>query len=214
VRPSRITVISSEIANTSSRRCETKTIAHAFEPRDDVEEALDFAWAQGRRRFIENDEIGLERERFRNLDELALGSGKVARLRIERDSVLLTEIGENLARSPAHCRARQPARPAEIGKKNVLQHRKVRRKTGLLHDHGDARIERLTRAADVLRFTAIEDLAAVATDVAGNDAGERRLARAIGAQERMGDARSQREIRADERARLREALRDRACFQN
>ena len=158
----------------------------AFEPRDHVEEALDFARAQGRRRLVENDQIGLERERFRDLDELALRGGKITRLRVERDRVLLTEIGENFARPPAHRRARQAAGPAEVGEENVLQHREVRREARLLHDHGDARIERLARAADVSRFAAIEDLAAVATDVTGNDAGERRLARAVGAQEAHG----------------------------
>ena len=194
-------------------RDEDDRALRAFEPRDDVEQALDFARAQGRRRLVEDDQIGFQRERFRDLDELALRGGKVARLRVERDRVLLTEIGENLARPPAHCRARQPPGPAEIGEENVLQDREVRREARLLHDHGDARVERLARAADVSRFAAIEDLAAVATDVTGNDAGERRLARAVRAQERMGDARPQGEIRADERARLREALRDRARFQ-
>ena len=194
-------------------RDEDDRALRAFEPRDDVEQALDLARAQGRCRLVEDDEIGFERERFRNLDELALRRGKVARLRVERDRVLLTEIGENLARPPAHRRARQPARPAEIGQENVLEHREVRREAGLLHDHGDAGVERLARAADVSRRAAIEDLAAVATDVTGNDPGERRLAGAVGAEQRMGDARPQGEIGADERARLREALRDRARFQ-
>jgi len=153
-----------------------------FEAADDVEQPLDFARAQGRRRLIENDEVGLERERFRNLHKLALRGGKIAGFRVERDGVLLTQIGENLARSPAHRRARQPARPPKVGKENVLQNREVRREAGLLHDHGDARIERLARAANVSRRAAIENLTAVATDMTGNDAGERRLARAVGAE--------------------------------
>ena len=185
----------------------------AFKPRNDVEEALDFARAQGCCRLVEDNQIGLQRQRFCDLDELALRGGKIARLGVERDRLLLTEIGENLARPTAHCGTRQPPGPAEIGEENVLQNREVRREARLLHDHGDACVERLARAADVSRFAAIEDLAAVATDVTGNDAGERRLARAVRAQERMGDARPQGEIRADKRARLPEALRDRARFQ-
>ena len=196
-----------------SMRDEDDRALRAFEPRDDVEQALDFARAQGRRRLVENDQIGLERERLRNLDKLALRGGKIARLRVERDRVLLPEIGQNFARPPPHRRARQAARPAEIGEENVLEHREVRREARLLHDHGDARVERLARAADVSRLAAIEDLAPVATDMTGNDARQRRLASAVRAEQRMGDARPQGEIGADERARLREALRDRARFQ-
>ena len=104
MRPSRMTVISSEIANTSSSRCETKTIAHcaALESGDHVEQALDFARAQGGGRLVENDEIGFERERLGDLDELALGRGKVAGLRFERQRVLLAEIAKDLAGPPPH----------------------------------------------------------------------------------------------------------------
>ena len=48
--------------------------SRAFEPGDDIEQALDFARAQGRRRLIENNNISPERERFSNLDQLALRS--------------------------------------------------------------------------------------------------------------------------------------------
>ena len=194
-------------------RDEYDRASRPFKPRDDVEEALDFTRAQGCCRLVENNQIGFQRQRFCDLDELALRGGKVARLGVERDRVLLTEIGENFARPPAHCRARQPAGPAKVGEENILQDREVRREARLLHDHGDARVERLARAADVSRLATIEDLAAIAADVTGNDAGERRLARAVRAQKRVGDARPQGEIRADERARLRETLRDRARLQ-
>ena len=93
--------------------------------------------------------------------------------------------------APAHRRARQAARPAEVGQENVLEHREVRREAGLLHDHGDAGVERLARRADVARLAAIEDLAAVAPHLTGNDPRERRLAGAVGAEQRVGDARPQ-----------------------
>ena len=194
-------------------RDEDDRALRAFEPRDDIEEPLDLARAQGRCRLVENDEIGFERQRFRNFDELTLRGGKVTRLRVKRNRLLLSEIGQNFARPPAHRRARQAARPAEIGEENVLQNREVRREARLLHDHGDARVERLARAADVSRRAAIQDLAAIATDMTGNHARQRRLAGAVGAEQRMGDARPQGEIGADERARLREALRDRPRLQ-
>src|ERR1700722_13812870 len=104
-----------------------------FEPRDHVKEALDFAWAQRRRRLVENDEVCFQRERLRNLDQLALCGGKVTRLRVERDRMLLTQIGENLARPLAHRRARQPGGPAEIGEEIVVPQIKFRRNAGFLH---------------------------------------------------------------------------------
>src|ERR1700722_13319507 len=113
-------------------RDEDDRALRTFEPRDDVEKTLHFAWTQGRRRLVENDEIGFERERFRNLDKLALGGGKIARLRVERDRVLLTKIAGVFPPPPVHCRARQPAGPAKIGEKNVLQDRKIRREARLL----------------------------------------------------------------------------------
>ena len=195
-------------------RDEDDRALRAFEPCDDVEQALDFARAQGRRRLVENDEIGVERKRLRDLDELALRCGKITRLGVQRDRVLLSEISENLTRPPAHRWARQAARPTEVGEENVLKDREVRRKTGFLHDHGDASVQRLARAADVSRRATIEDLAAVTTHMTGNHARQRRLSRAVRAQERVRDAWPQREIGADERARLSEALRDRARFQN
>jgi len=76
---------------------------------------------------------------------------KVAGLRIEGDRVFLAEIGEDLGRALAHRRARQPTGTAEIGEKEVLKHREIRREARLLHHHGDARVERLARAADVAR---------------------------------------------------------------
>ena len=147
MRPSRMTVISSEIANTSSSRCETKTIAHcaAFESRDHVEQALDFARAQGGGRLVENDEIGFERKRLGDLDELALGRGKIAGFRFERQRVLLAEIGKDLAGAPPHGGPRQPPGPAKIGKENVLEDGEVGRETRLLHHHGDAGVKRLAR---------------------------------------------------------------------
>ena len=115
VRPSRMTVISSEIANTSSSRCETKTIAHsrAFESRDHVEQPLDLARAQRGGRLVEDDQIGFERQRLGDLDELALRRGKVARLGVERKRVLLPEIAEDLARRAGAWPARdsRPGRP-------------------------------------------------------------------------------------------------------
>ena len=193
-------------------RDEDDRALRGLEPADNVEQTLDFARAQGGGRLIENDELRLERERLGDLDELALGRGQVTGFDVEPQYVLLAEIGEDLARSPPHRGPRQPPGPAKIGKKNILEDREIRRETRLLHHHGDAGVERLAGGAHVERLAAVDDLARVAAHVARNDPGERRLARAVRAEQRVGDAGAQSEARVDERARLREALGDRAGF--
>ena len=158
VRPSRMTVISSEIANTSSSRCETNTTAQLrrFEPSDDVEQPLDLARAQRRRRLVEDDQARIERERLGDLDELSLRRREVARLGVERQRALLAEIGEDFAGATAHGRPRKAARPPELGQKDVFEHGKIGREARLLHHHRDAGVERLARRANVQRAAAID----------------------------------------------------------
>ena len=168
-----MTVISSEIANTSSSRCETKTIAHCALSSlgDHVEQALDFARTKGGGRFVENDQIGFERKRLGDLDQLALGRGEVARLRFERQRVLLAEIAKDLARPPPHGEPRQPSRPAKIRKENILEDGEVGRRTRLLRHHGDAGVKRLAWAAHIERLAAIDNFTRVAADMARDDPG-------------------------------------------
>ena len=187
--------------------------ARPFQPSDDVEQPLDLTRAQRRRRLVENDEVRAEHERLGDFDKLALRRQKVARLGVEREDILLPEIGEDLARAPPHRRARKPAGLAQVGQKDVFQNRKVRREAGLLHDHGDAGVQRLARRARFERPAAIGDLAGVAANMAGNDARQCRFAGAVGAEQRMGRARAQTQARAGEGAGLREILRDIARLQ-
>ena len=87
-------------------RDEDDRALRAFEPRDHVEQALDFTRAQGGGRLVENDQIGFERKRLGDLDELALGRRQVASLRFERQRVLLAEIAEDFAGPSPHGGAR------------------------------------------------------------------------------------------------------------
>ncbi len=188
-------------------RDEDDRALRGLESRDHVEQTLDFARAQGGGRLVENDEIGFERERLGDLHELALGRGKVAGFRFQRQRMLLAEVGEDLAGAPPHGGPRQPPGPAEIGKENVLEHREVGGETCLLHHHGDAGVKRLARTAHVERLAAVHDLPRIAAHMARYDARQRRLSGPIRAEQRMRDARTQAETRIDKRARLREALR-------
>ena len=83
-------------------RDEDDRALRAFESGDHVEQALNFARAQRGGWLVENDEIRFERKRLGDLDELALGRGKVAGFRLERQHVLLAEIAKYLAGSPPH----------------------------------------------------------------------------------------------------------------
>ena len=92
--------------------------------------------------------VGLERERLGDLDELALRGGEVARLRVERDCVLLAEIGENFA---APCRRiagrdRRPGRPRSGRKMFSSTERSGARLVSCM-TMAMPRVERLARAA-------------------------------------------------------------------
>ena len=202
VRPSRITVISSEMANTSSSRCETNTTAQpGLEPGDHVEQALDFARAQRRRRLVEDDQVGLQRQRLGDFDELALRHRQAAHLEVERERRRPAR-GRRVspARAP-HRSTGEPAGPRNSGRKMFSStDRSGARLVSCITmampassaSRGDLRVE---RAGRVIAYRA-----AVATHVTGDDAGERRLAGAVGAEQRMGLAGAQRRLRAGERA--------------
>ena len=133
-------------------RDEDDRASRALRARDDVEQPLDLAGAQRSGRLVENDEIGVERQRLGDLDELALRRGEVAHLGVERQRVLLPEIGENLAGAAPHGgRDSRPGRPSS-GRKIFSSDRKIGRETGLLHHHRDAGVKRLARAAQVERL--------------------------------------------------------------
>ncbi len=154
----------------------------SFEPRDHVEQPLDLARAQRRRRLVENDQVRIERERLCDLDELALSGREIAGFRLERQGALLAEIGEDFAGASTHRRTREAAGTPEVWQEYVFEHRKIGREARLLHHHRDASIERFAWRAHVKWAAAIKDLATVATNVPGDHARECRLAGAVRAQ--------------------------------
>ncbi len=215
MRPSRMTVISSEIANTSSRRCETNTIAHC---------ALSSRAMTSNRR---STSLGLRD---------AVGSSKIMRLALSASAFAIStswrwaaERSRASASSETACSCPRSARISFARRRIVRRDsrpgrpRSGRKMFSSTERSGARLVSCMTMAMPAssasrgLRTSrgsaAIEDLAAVASDVTGNDAGERRLARAVRAKERVGDAGPQGEIRPDKRPRLRETLRDRARFQ-
>ena len=79
-RPSRRTVTTSDRSRTSVRKCETRMTVRPRdrEAADDLVEALGLLRRQARRRLVEDDEVGLARERAQDLDLLLLGERQVA----------------------------------------------------------------------------------------------------------------------------------------
>ena len=180
-----MTVISSEIANTSSSRCETKTTAQSAASSREITSnsrstSLGLSDAVGSSKMI----------RFA-LSASALAISTSWRCAAERSRASASRDRERSwprsARislgAPAHRRTRQAAGTPEVGQEYVFEHGKIGREARLLHHHRDARIERFARRTHVERSAAIKDLAAVATNVPRDHARERRLAGAVGAEQ-------------------------------
>ena len=146
------------------------------------------------RRLVEDDEVGVERERLGDLDELALRGGKAGAppRRAAATCSWPRSARISLARAGASTeRDRRPGRPRSGRKMFSSTERSGARLVSCMTMAMPAS-QRLARAEDVQRRAAIEDLAGVAADVTGNDARQRRLAGAVGAQQRMDHARPQR----------------------
>ena len=99
-----------------------KTSSRLFQPADHVEQALDLARAQGSGRLVENDEIGLERQRLGDFDELALRDREILHLGIERHRAFLSEVGEYLVGAAAHRGKGESSAATELRQENVFHH--------------------------------------------------------------------------------------------
>ena len=105
-RPSRKTVARSHRSKTSSRRWLTNRIDDAAiaEAADDREQPLDLVGRQRRRRLVEDEDAGVDRQRLGDLDELLVGHRQAAdgRADVEPDVELVEQ------------RLRRPARRAPV----------------------------------------------------------------------------------------------------
>ncbi|OWK19558.1 hypothetical protein AJ88_39925 [Mesorhizobium amorphae CCBAU 01583] len=149
----------------------------------DVEQPLDLAGAERCRRFVEDDEVGFQRQRLGDLDQLALRGGERAHVAVERQLRALAEAGEYVLGFPSHRAEPGQAGPAELGEKNVLDHRQIGSETGFLHDQRDAGIDGIAGAADRERLAPVGDVASIRADLAADDARQRRLAGAVGTEQ-------------------------------
>src|SRR5262249_29422155 len=119
----------------------------------------------------------------------------------------LGQLGEALALARA---VDDPATPDLDPQEDVVEDRQVRRQRELLLDEADAVPDGVTRRPVADRLAVDEDLAGVGRDGAGDDLAQRRLARAVLADERVDLAGGELEADVGERDRRPVALVDAA----
>src|SRR5688500_14886973 len=103
---------------------------------------------------------------------------------------------------------RQEALAAELRQKDVLKHRQIGGEAGLLHDDGDAGVERLAGGAVVERLALVEDLAGIARHMPGDNLRQRGFSGAVGAEEAVDLAGTELQAGARQRPRAVEGLVD------
>ncbi len=141
---------------------------------DDLEHAFGQVGGQGRGHLVEHQDVGLDGQRSREVDDAQRGKRQPARhaRQVEVDEPQLGEpVPERLDR--------------RLGQPQVGSDVQVRDERRLLVDRDDASPTRLARRVDGALATPHGDRAAVRSDGAGQDLDQRALAGAIGAHERM-----------------------------
>ena len=189
-------------------RDEDEAAARLTAPAHDVEEPIDLSGRKGGRRLVEDDQLRLNAERLRDLDELLLGRGEPADFPIERQRVRLSEARQQADRSAAQCAQVEPARLPQQRQEDVFQHGEVGNQAGFLHHDRDPDPQRFPGVTQPDLTVAVDDPAGVVDVVAGDDFGQRGFASAVGAEQSVDLTFAQGEIGAREGLRPIERLRD------
>ena len=160
-------------------------LALAFERADDLEQVLDLALSQRRRRLVHDQNVGIVGHRLGDLDHLPVGDGEIAHLcfRVDRD----VESFEQRLGALAHLVVTNEAEGVERLAPNpdILGHRHEAHQVELLMDHGDAILKRIERRME-LDFLALEfERAGIGRVDSGDDLHQRRFAGAVLAHQRV-----------------------------
>ena len=200
VSPSRSTVARSQSAEISTKRCEMKMterpgLALAAHH---VEHALGEVGRQRGGHLVEQQHVGLDRQRARQVEHAQHGERNVARgRRAGRDR-------ERRARAPS----RGTARPACAVRRRLDGDVEIGDQRRLLVDRDQAGAARVGGRAHVAGLAADQDAPGIRPDRAGQDLDQRRLAGAVGAHQRMHLARQHRQRRVAQRRHGAVVLRD------
>ncbi len=132
--------------------------AARFQPSDCGKKLLRFLFANGRRRFVHENDFGVVTERFCDLNQLNLRDGQIHHELIGANFEF--ELVEKFLSIPIH---RLEVDAAETTKRfsaqiDVFRHGHVRDGAQLLLDYGDARLQRFSRAGICDFFSAPPDV--------------------------------------------------------
>ncbi len=153
------------------------------EPANDVEERLDLALVEDRRRLVHDQQPHVAGQRAGDRHDLLRRGPQLPDLRAHRDRVV-AEPGEQSRRFPVHLvEVEQWPAARLVRQEDALGDAQVRDEVELLVDRRDAALERSGRVAGRKRLTREEDLAARRLERAGDALDERRLAGAVGAEQ-------------------------------
>ena len=201
--PSRMTVTVSQIANTSSRRCEMNRTAApcSCSAAHDREQPRDLGPRQRRGRLVHDQHARVEAQRLGDLDDLLVGDREPAHgaLGIEADAEAV-EQRLDLAAACAPRSIRLSAAQRVEAHDDVLRDAEVGEQRRLLVDDGDAGVARRVRGVEVDLGAVDEHRAGVAPDHAAEHLHERRLARAVLADQRAHLAGPEAEVGVAQRA--------------
>jgi hypothetical protein len=187
-------------------------LALGLERPDDLEELLRLLRRQHGRGLVEDENLGAAVERLQDLDALLLRDGNRldARVRRDRKAELLRQRADALLRR-VHVEERPAAR---LGREDdVLRHRHYRYEHEVLVHHAHAPIDRIAGRRDANGLPVQMDLALVGVVEPVEDVHERRLARAVLAEQGVHLALGQLEVDAVVGDHPREALRDSLQFE-
>jgi hypothetical protein len=174
---------------------------------DDLEEPRRLVGRERRGRLVHHDEACIPRDRTQDLDLLLVGHAERAGVCIRRqlDAGSLDEIGVAAAQRASLDHA---GRAALETQEDVLEHRAVRNEGWLLGDDRQPVAKRVARRA-VRDLSAVDpQLAVIRTVNTGHDLPERRLPRAVLADEAVDRAALDLEVDGPERMHAPEALVD------
>ncbi len=186
-------------------RDEDERHSRLLQPDQDLLELRDALRREHRGRLVQDQHARAAPQRLDDLDLLLLTEREVARARarVDLDAERAGELGQ-----PGRARLGVEAHAAALAEQQVLEHAERRHERRVLVDHAHAEPERSARRVDAHVLAAHADVAGVGLRHAREHAHQRRLARAVLAQQAVHLAGADREVDVVVRDDAREGLRD------